>query len=221
MKSFRKLQCISLSQFLVPTWIVTSDWKDIGKYKHMVTLKSTLNTELEGDKNVAFLVKTTTSPVKLKQRVPFLTMTGIWQTSCYKSFITLTCLNRRGWSKLAYCLSCNRKSSLYMMLHQYHQVIGLLKESVVATNKAGYHIKLQPETKPVYIPAHRLLQNLWQIVDEQVKDIISKVVFQPSRSPLNSALFLEFRHVIDFRRVNEVTENDQYAISVLSDLWCP
>ncbi len=47
---------------------------------------------------------------------------------------------------------------------------------------------------------------------------------QPSRSPWNSHLFLilkkdgQFRPVIDFRKVSEVTEDDRYPLPILSDL---
>ncbi len=85
-------------------------------------------------------------------------------------------------------------------------------------------MKLKPETKPVYVPAYWLPHGQRQIVDEQIKDVLKQGVIQFSRSPWNLPLFLvpkkngQFKSVIDFRKVSEVTEDDRYPLPVLSDL---
>ncbi len=54
--------------------------------------------------------------------------------------------------------------------------------------------------------------------------MLKQGVMQPSRSPWNLPLFLvpkrdgQFRPIIDFRKVIEVTEDDRYPLPVLSDL---
>ncbi len=54
--------------------------------------------------------------------------------------------------------------------------------------------------------------------------MLEQGVIQHSTSPWNSPLFLvpkkngQFRPVIDFRKINEVTEDDRYHLPVLSDL---
>ncbi len=54
--------------------------------------------------------------------------------------------------------------------------------------------------------------------------MLNQGVIQHPRSPWNSPLFLVpkkdgiFRPVIDFRKVNEVTENDRYPLPILGDL---
>ncbi len=54
--------------------------------------------------------------------------------------------------------------------------------------------------------------------------MLEQGVIQHSTSPWNSLLFLvpkkdgQFRPVIDFRKLNEVTEDDRYPLPVLSDL---
>ncbi len=63
-----------------------------------------------------------------------------------------------------------------------------------------------------------------QIIDEQIKDMLEQGVIQHSASSWNSPLFLipkkdgQYTPVIDFRLVNEVTENDRYPLPVLRDL---
>ncbi len=57
-----------------------------------------------------------------------------------------------------------------------------------------------------------------------VTEMVEQGVIQESHSPWNSPLFLvpkkdgTFRPVIDFRRVNAVTEDDHYPLPVLRDL---
>ncbi len=61
-------------------------------------------------------------------------------------------------------------------------------------------------------------------MDEQIDDMLQQGVIQPSKSPWNLPLFLvpkkdgQFRPVIDFRKINEVTEDDRLKFPVLSDL---
>ncbi len=51
------------------------------------------------------------------------------------------------------------RDSLLTLLHKYREVIALPGESLGATDKAEHHIRLKPGTKPVYIPAYRLLHS--------------------------------------------------------------
>ncbi len=116
------------------------------------------------------------------------------------------------------------KDSLLTLLHKYREFIALPAESLGAANKAEHHIKLKPETKPVYIPAFRLSHSQRQTVDEEIKDMLKQDVIQASRSVRNSPLFLiykkdgQFRPVIDIRKVDEVTKDDRCPLSVPSDL---
>ncbi len=61
-------------------------------------------------------------------------------------------------------------------------------------------------------------------MEEQIDDMLQHGVSQPSKLPWNSPLFLvpkkdgQFRPVIDFRKINEVTEDDRFPLPVLSDL---
>ncbi len=95
-------------------------------------------------------------------------------------------------------------------------------EPLGATDKTELHIKLKPGVQPIYIPAYCLPYSQGQIVDEQIKDMLEQGVIQHSASPWNSPLFLvpkkDGNIVIDFRRVNEVTEDDRYPLPVLRDL---
>ena len=116
------------------------------------------------------------------------------------------------------------KHSLLDILEEHRNVIALPGEPLGSTEHAEHRILLKPNTKPVYIPAYRLPHSQREIVDEQIKEMLHQGVIEHSHSPWNSPLFLvpkkdgSFRPVIDFRKVNEVTEDDRYPLPVLSDL---
>ncbi len=116
------------------------------------------------------------------------------------------------------------KGLLLKLLHQYRDVIALPGESLATTDTTEHKIRVRLDTKSEYIPAYQLPHSQRQVVDEQIKDMLDQGVIQHSRSPWNSPLFLvpkkdgSFRPVIDFRKVNEVTEDDRYSLPVLGDL---
>ncbi len=76
----------------------------------------------------------------------------------------------------------------------------------------------------MYIPSYGLPHSQKDVVDGLVKDMLKEGVMQESTSPWSSPLFLvpkrdgSWRHVIDFRRVNEVTISDHYPLPLLSYL---
>ncbi len=115
-------------------------------------------------------------------------------------------------------------SSLIQLLKWYRDVFALPGEPLGATDRAEHHIKLKPGTNPIYIPAYRLPHSQRQVVEEQIKEMLEQGVIENSRSPWNSPLFLvpkkngQFRPVNDFRRVNEVTEDERFPLPVLKDL---
>ncbi len=116
------------------------------------------------------------------------------------------------------------KQSLMTLLGWYREVIALPGEPLDATDETEHHIKLKPGVQPIYIPAYCLPHSQRQIVNEQIKDMLEQGVIQHSTSPWNSPSFLvpkkdgQYRPVIDFRWVNEVTEDDRYSLPVLRDL---
>ncbi len=117
------------------------------------------------------------------------------------------------------------KSSLTEPPRQHRKILAFPGEPVGVTDSALHYIRLKPYTKPVYIPAYRLLHNQRIIVDNMIKDILEQGVIQDSHSPWNSPLFLfppknrTFNQVIDFRRVNAVTLDEHYPLPILSDFF--
>ncbi len=82
-----------------------------------------------------------------------------------------------------------KKSLLVDILGQYHRVLAFPREPLGVTDGAVHHIKLKPDTNPVYILVYRLCYSQRTIVDNMVNDMLEQGVIQESRSPWNSPLF--------------------------------
>ena len=204
-----------------------------------LAVESTLNTVREGQRTVALVVNTTAGPVKLRQGV-LLTRALVFngQVMPDPAQLPSSCVGAVHNSGIGAEVSASssldshvkvidypeHRPSLLKLLNKFRDVIALPGETLGATDRAEHIIRLKPNTKPVYIPAYRLPHSHRQVVDEQVEDMLQQGVIQHSRSPWNSPLFLvpkkdgNFRPVIDFRKVNDVTEDDRFPLPVLSDL---
>ncbi len=89
------------------------------------------------------------------------------------------------------------------------------------TTYAEHNIKLKPNSNTIYINAYKLPHSHRETVQKFVTEMLEQGVLQESHSPWNSPHFLvpkkdgTFRPVIDFRHVNEVTEDNHYPLPVL------
>ncbi len=116
------------------------------------------------------------------------------------------------------------KSTSLQVLEMHGRAIALTGEHLGVTYCDEHHIKLKPDSNPVYINAYKLPHSQRQIVEELIKNMLDQGISQESNSPWNSPLFLvpteegTLRPIIDFQRVNEVTVDDHYLLPVLRDL---
>ena len=204
-----------------------------------LSVEPTLTTVREGHKATALVVNTTGGPVRLRQGV-FLSKALAYDKrvipeppefpqACIASVDQLPSNSERGQDPtLSSYVSVvdypELKQPLLKLLGRYRDVIALPGEPLGATTCIEHHVRLKPGTQPIYVPAYRLPHSQRQIVEEHVKDMKAQGVIQDSLSPWSSPIFLvpkkdgSFRPVIDFRRVNEVTEDEKYPLPVLKDL---
>ena len=116
------------------------------------------------------------------------------------------------------------KKCLLDLLVKHRKAFALPGEPLGVTNKVQHHIQLKPDSRPVYVPSYRLPHSQRQIAEGLVQDMLKEGIIQESYSPWNSPLLLvkkkdnSYRVVIDFRKVNKVTEPDHYPLPVLSEL---
>ena len=110
------------------------------------------------------------------------------------------------------------------ILATHRQALALPGEPLGVTDRVTHRIDLKPGTRPIYVPSYRLPHSQRKVSSGLVDGMLAENIIQDSHSPWNSPLFLvkkkdgNYRVVIDFRRVNEVTVPDHYPLPVLQDL---
>ena len=116
------------------------------------------------------------------------------------------------------------KQQLETLLRKYRKTVALHGEPLGFTHLTQHHIHLKPGTQPIYTPAYRIPHSRKAMVHATIEEMLSQGIIQPSMSPWNSPLFLipkkdgTFRPVIDFRKVNTVTEPDRSPMPVMSEI---
>ena len=203
-----------------------------------LAIESTLSTVRENHRTCALVVNTTGGPVRIRSGVyigdglvydrKVVAEPLEFPTACVASVCSAIDIEPGQGPPLSSLVNVvdypELRHSLMELLEEYRNVIALPGEPLGATQYTEHHIRLKPDTKPVYIPAYRLPHSQREVVDQQVQDMLTQGIIENSHSPWNSPLFLVpkkdggFRPVIDFRKVNEVTEDDHYPLPVLKDL---
>ena len=203
-----------------------------------LALESTLSTVSDDHRSVALVTNPTGASVHLKNGVNL----GSFETldpPCLSDVVTLpvssvtpsdsTCVDLPSTveslsSFLKTSASAKDRTSLLQLLARHRQAIALPGETMGRTDTISHRIALQPGSNPAYTPSYRLPHSHREKAQEMVDDLLCKGIIQESHSPWNSPLFLvpkkdgTLRPVVDFRKVNALTEPDHYPLPVLGDL---
>ena len=83
----------------------------------------------------------------------------------------------------------------------------------------SYKVILPKDETPVYVPQYRVPFKAKEIIEEQVSELLSQGVIEPSTSPFNSPLLLVkkpkgdgYRFCVDYRKLNERIVKDTFPI---------
>ena len=203
-----------------------------------VNVESTLSTVRENHQTTALIVNTSGGPVRVRHGV-YLGDALVYDrkvvpeplefpTACAAAVRSSTDIERGQRPHLSSFVNVvdypEWKHGLLQILENHRSAVALPGEQLGATDRTKHTIKLKDGTSPVYIPAYRLPHSQREIVNQQIQDMLKQGVIEHSHSPWNSPLFLvpkkdgSYRPVIDYRKVNERTEDDRYPLPVLSDL---
>lgn len=102
-------------------------------------------------------------------------------------------------------------------------------DDLTFTSNITHKIKTKNEI-PIYSKMYKYPEIHTQEVDRQIKDMLRQNIIAPSSSPYNSPLWVvpkkdepngnkQWRIVIDYRKLNEITIDDGYAINGSDEIF--
>ena len=110
------------------------------------------------------------------------------------------------------------------LLKRYSNILPNTDGTLGQAHSISHSIHLQPDTKPIYIPAYRLPHSKKDVLNNLTNDMLGQDIIEPSTSPWNSPILLvpkkdgSFRPVVDYRQLNKATIPDRFPIPILKDL---
>lgn len=108
------------------------------------------------------------------------------------------------------------------ILVNYLDVFNLETDLLPCTNLTEHNISLKSD-KPINIKSYRPPECHKQEIENQINDMLTKQIIEPSDSPYNAPVWVvpkksdasgkqKWRIVIDFRKLNELTDQDAYPL---------
>ncbi|KAJ9515735.1 hypothetical protein QJQ45_002627 [Haematococcus lacustris] len=116
------------------------------------------------------------------------------------------------------------KAQLDALLAEYSDVFTPLT-GLPPDRPVGHTIPLEPGNRPPATPMYRLSKPEHDELKQQIQDLLSKGMIEPSSSPYAApVLFVqkksgELRMCIDYRQLNKITLRDQYPLPRIDDLF--
>lgn len=124
----------------------------------------------------------------------------------------------------------NRERQSIIEILQDNQDVAYLKgDPWKGTDILTHKINLSSD-KPVNVRKHKIPYKLIDTVNEQIEEWLKLGIIRPSTSPYNSPIWVvpkkpdsqgrpRWRVVTDFRKLNELTEDDSYPLPVITNIF--
>lgn len=120
-------------------------------------------------------------------------------------------------------INASLKQNLNLKVKELIKKYKLINKPLGMIKYATHHIDLQ-EKRIINLPSYRISPRMIQLVDEEIKKLITLGVVRPSKSAYCSPAFPilkrngKVRLVIDFRRLNKITEPTPYIFPNINDI---
>lgn len=129
---------------------------------------------------------------------------------------------------LAHC-SQTEKQIVKQICADYHDLFHLDDDLLTHTDIVQHEIDLIPGTSPIFVKQYRIPEGNRKEVNRQIDELEKNGIIEPSNSPWNFPILLvpkkenskgekQYRLVVDFRRLNEVTVNQSFPIPLIDEI---
>lgn len=123
----------------------------------------------------------------------------------------------------------SEKMAIESACTDYNDVFFIEGDKLAYTDVTQHRIKLHPDTRPINTKQYRLPYLQREEVEKQLKQMEQDGIIEPSESPWNSPIILvkkkvgktgkqKFRLVLDFGKLNEVTETQKFPIPLIDEI---
>lgn len=120
------------------------------------------------------------------------------------------------------------KQKLLDVCRQYLDSFSDPNEPISAVKEFEQHIFIKPDTMPKYVKQYRLPPIQREAIAKKVRQMVEEDIAEPSTSAWNSPILIvpkkgatdlnDWRLVIDYRKVNDIVQDDRYPIQDISDI---
>ena len=121
--------------------------------------------------------------------------------------------------------SSSKTASLQTLLTKYDSVFAQHDTDIGRISIARHHIRLQPDTSPIYLRPYRHSQSDTEEIRRQIVALKKKGLVRDSISPWSSPVTLaqkkngDRRLCIDYRRLNQVTIDERHPLPIIQDVF--
>lgn len=130
--------------------------------------------------------------------------------------------------RLDHCNS-EEKQIIEELVSSFSDIFYIKGDKLTHTDLTQHRIPIKENTNPIYTRQYRIPQSQQQELDKQIADLHQQGIIEPSFSPWNSPLIIvkkkddrdgnkQFRLVVDFRNVNEVTAEQTFPIPLVEEI---
>ena len=123
-----------------------------------------------------------------------------------------------------YVESGNCTEMLLKVLAKNREAIALPGEALGKTDLIEMSLKLKEGAKPIALQPYRVPHSREAALKREIQDLIEKDIIEPTVSSWSSPCLLlpkkngSFRLVVDYRKLNEITEIDTYPLPNISEV---
>lgn len=125
-------------------------------------------------------------------------------------------------------LNSEEKSEITKVLKHYDDLFFRHNDVLTFTNAIKHRIFLSDD-RPIYCRSYRYPEIYKNEVNKQISDLLNQGIIRPSRSPYSSPLWIvpkkddsdgnkQYRLVVDYRKLNELTVSDKFPIPNMDDI---
>ena len=117
------------------------------------------------------------------------------------------------------------QDKILKLLEDNIEIVATSSEELTPSDLTPHKIELKEGTKPVKQKSYKLTKFKSDILKELLIDLIERKLIEPSHSTWSSPVVLvpkpngKWRLCVDYRKVNEATEKDSYALPYIDEIF--